>query len=368
MAKNRGVGISQLTIYDLQFAICNRRPSRRAFTLVELLVVITIIGILAALITAAAAGAMKRAQQARIKVEVDQIAQALQTSGSFPPNCQIDDVDFTPGGDTTMEPLDESQVLTDLKRYLKQAFPRSREPESLLRALVGDTAVGNANGDVLKGGMSAGEAVVFWLGGFSSDPKYPISGEGGPSYSIENLPSSVTPVQADPIESRKWVFPFAVGRLEPRTADKFFDESNGRYIVYNDPQGPSDAKRRINFWQYVPAGSEQPYLYFDASRHPASAAFDPPAATALSPTPLDVHSLKKRSESASANVLVEFCNKDKFQILHCGVDGEWGNFEPMSLAHTTLDNMLFFPEGPFTGEVADTITNFSEGTLEASQP
>ena len=40
--------------------------------------------------------------------------------------------------------------------------------------------------DSLHGGMTAGEALVFWLGGFSSDPKYPISGEGGPSYRIHD--------------------------------------------------------------------------------------------------------------------------------------------------------------------------------------
>ena len=51
---------------------------RAAFTLVELLVVITIIGILAALITVAAVGALKTAQQTRIKVEINQIAMAIR--------------------------------------------------------------------------------------------------------------------------------------------------------------------------------------------------------------------------------------------------------------------------------------------------
>jgi hypothetical protein len=83
----------------------------------------------------------------------------------------------------------------------------------------------------------------------------------------------------------------------------------------------------------------------------------------------DIHAIKQKSGSANAAVPIEFCNRDKFQILHAGLDDEWGNFEPMSLAHTPLAEMLLYSDGPFTGEVADTIVNFSDNTtLEASQP
>lgn len=356
------------------------QPTRVAFTLVELLVVITIIGILAALITAAGAGALKRAQQARIKTEVDQLAMALQTykdnAGSYPPNCQVDDTNLNVEAATSTEPINETQVLNDLKRHLKQAFPRHREPPELLAALAGLGASGGPN---LPGGMSAGEALVFWLGGFSSDPKYPISGEGGPSYQIPGL-GQATNNQLDPVESRKWIYPFELARLQPRNSDKYFDPSQNRFLEYtitipgqnnNNPQF-----RRINFWQYVPGKSEQPLLYFDTSRHEPEAAFDPPAATNLSPTPLHVHAVKMKSESAGAALGIQFANRDKFQIVHCGIDDEWGEeaFEMMSI-HGVLakgkivpDDVLVFPDGPFTGDAADTITNFAEGTLEASQP
>jgi hypothetical protein len=208
---------------------------------------------------------------------------------------------------------------------------------------------------------------VFWLSGVSSDPKLPFSGEGGPSYSIPSL-GDPNNYQLDPIESRKWVFPFDVSRLQPRLPDGYFDQSKGRFIEYTVRINGVDQFRRINFWQYVPPKATQPYLYFDASRHPAAPAFDPPAATDLSSAPLDVHAIKRRSESTAAEVAVEFCNRDKFQILHAGVDDIWGNFEPMSLAHSNLNEMTFYPDGPFTGDVADTLSNFSEGTLEDAQP
>lgn len=355
------------------------QPTRVAFTLVELLVVITIIGILAALITAAGAGALKRAQQARIKTEVDQLAMALQTykdtAGSYPPNCQTDDSGDAPDPATGDEPLNETQVLTDLKRHLKQAFPRHRESENLLRVLVGLPAVGGDAANyqrLLAGGMTSGEALVFWLGGFSSDPKYPISGEGGPSFRIDNLSSPATPDTADPIESRKWVYPFEIARLQPRNSENYFDTSEDRFIVYTVNINGVNQQRRINFWQYTPSKSEQPLLYFDVSRHEPSAATDPPAATRLNPSALHVHAIKSRSESAGAIPPIQFANKGKFQILHAGIDDEWGEdaFEQMSV-HELQDNWadyLLFPDGPFTGDVADTITNFSEGTLEASQP
>jgi prepilin-type N-terminal cleavage/methylation domain-containing protein len=387
----------QFTICNSQFAICDRSSApRRGFTLVELLVVITIIGILASLILVAANGALKRAHQAQIKTELDQLDMAIQhsrdNSGSYPPNCQTDGA----GG-----PLDENQAFTDLKRYMKQAFPRSRESDNLLRLLVGLTADSNSADQSdyprpLSGGITAGEAVVFWLGGFSSDPKYPISGDGGPAYDITS--SSIGNLQNRTLEplGRKWVFPFATTRLLPRKdSDNYFDESTKRYIEYTSPITINGVRqlRRINFWQYVPAKSVQPYLYFDASRHQPDIASDPPAATATTGLGagglgLQVYAIKKAADSANSTLPVQYANADKYQILHAGIDDEWDDDDPMATAigglksfgrmsyqglkakgigSPTQSDFLVYPTGPFTGEAADTIVNFSESTLAGSQ-
>jgi prepilin-type N-terminal cleavage/methylation domain-containing protein len=349
---------------------------RAGFTLIELLVVITIIGILVALLTVAAVGALRSARQAEIKAEINQMDEALveykNKTTAFPPNAQTDDTDDSMSNEPANAPLRESQILSDIKRHLKLAFPRHQESDNLIRALAGLPAKGNDAGNYpqpLEGGMSAGEALVFWLGGFSADPRYPISGEGGPSYRIDNLSSGVNPFAADPIENRPWVFPFEVGRLGPRTDENYFDETDGRFIEYRVPIKGQLQRRRINFWQYLPRNSEQPYLYFDTSRHEPTPEFDPRASTA-STTDLHVHALKKANASANAALAIQFVEPEKFQILHCGLDDAWGvEFEQMSLEDSTPAEILLYPNGPFTGESADTIVNFTTETkLEDAQP
>ena len=346
---------------------------RTAFTLVELLVVITIIGILAALITVAAVAALKSSRRTEIKAEINQIDggfnELKNKTNAFPPNCQTDD---------TSGPISEATALADLKRYMKIAFPRHQESDVLLARLVGidyNTGKSIGAGKPLAGGLSAGEAVVFWLGGFSSDPKYPISGAGGPAYPISGF-SQPTNYTLDPIESRKWVFPFHVDRLVPRGSDGYFDSASTRYFEYSLNADGTGQKYRINLWQYTPRKLDQPYLYFDTSRYAPSNATDPPAATALSglsgntTDPMYVYAFKKQNPTwSSTNTSVpalSYINPDKFQIIHCGINDRWADeFKKMSCALVNTNNpndYMLYPNGPFTGDISEAIVNFTTET------
>ena len=129
---------------------------RSGFTLVELLVVIIIIAILAALAVPAVMQATVRAQNARIKTEIDMLHQAIMQYkneyGSFPPA-----VDFDAAGNPGR-----------VNKHIQRIFPRT--PAAFLLNAV-------ASGNVLPK-----NALVGWLTGYTDDPTNPmgiVSGSGG---------------------------------------------------------------------------------------------------------------------------------------------------------------------------------------------
>jgi prepilin-type N-terminal cleavage/methylation domain-containing protein len=355
------------------------RQKLRGFTLVELLVVITIIGILASLITVAVVGAIKHARLAAVKAEMDEIDAGFQVLKSkyaeYPPNCELSG--------------DFNRRFTNFKRYLLQIAPRHREPEKLLARIMGGVDTSDPYfPKALIRGMSPSEAIVFWLGGFSDDPNYPISGHGGPSYVIPEYGDSQNRT-LDPIESRKWILPFDVTRLGPRADDGYFDDprlmSDQRHVEYF----LNGKWRRINFWHYRPRNSEQPYLYFDVSR--GSPTLDTDVGSSSSPEIYPIKQVHER-DARGAPLSFKFVNQGKFQLLHSGFDGAWGDPithlaiygllpqtkypGPESQNYLRLDidadgkispeerqGMIVYPDGPWLDDLPDTIVNFTTGTI-----
>jgi prepilin-type N-terminal cleavage/methylation domain-containing protein len=154
------------------------RRTRHGFTLVEILVVIVIIGILAGLAIPAAQGVIKKANNTAIKVEIDLLGQALEAyklrHGNYPP-------DFS----------DWAKV----ERHFRKAFPQIADDE--LKILAQFTHLDRDFRRVPSGSttdprttpavyshyrqcIDPAEALVFALGGFSSDSRRPFTGPGGP--------------------------------------------------------------------------------------------------------------------------------------------------------------------------------------------
>ncbi|HYO24358.1 MAG TPA: prepilin-type N-terminal cleavage/methylation domain-containing protein [Lacipirellulaceae bacterium] len=332
---------------------------RRGFTLTELLVVIAIIGVLAALITAAAINALRNARQARIVLEIKNMSTAIENFksdfGAYPPNAM-----------NNATAAMTRRIIPDFERMAKKAFPQIDPAElDVFRALAStnySTAI--VTDSTVRGGMSAAEALYFWLGGFSSDPKYPLSGPGGPSFLVSD---------GEVLENRQRRYEFPLEQLGPKT-DGELDDTLVRYVEYTITVNGTAQQRRINLWTYAPAGSTKAYVYFDASRYkpgqydmPAYDASDFPDEAVIFPV-AQLRTGLKEATGATADLV--FANNRKFQILHAGLDDAWGeNFAALGQQPNVSDStdVITFPEGPFLGEVADTLSNFTDGAIADSQ-
>jgi prepilin-type N-terminal cleavage/methylation domain-containing protein len=120
----------------------------RGFTLTELLVVIGIMAVLAALVTPAVLRARSSARNAAIKAEIDMLHMAIMNYkneyGSFPPcnDIGIPNVNGPAG------------------KHLRRLFPRCPDVATQFAA-VGNVVINPSN------------AIVVWLSGYTSDPTNP---------------------------------------------------------------------------------------------------------------------------------------------------------------------------------------------------
>jgi prepilin-type N-terminal cleavage/methylation domain-containing protein len=134
-----------------------------AFTLVELLVVIGIIAVLAALVTPAVMRAQASARNAAIKAEIDMLHMAIMNYkneyGSFPPA------------------ISGTAAALPAARHLQRLFPRcpkdpTQNPSVNVPQQLAAAFPTNANPKAI----TPMNAIAFWLSGFSDDPMQPMTG------------------------------------------------------------------------------------------------------------------------------------------------------------------------------------------------
>lgn len=271
---------------------------RQAFTLVELLVVIVIIGILIALLVPTIGSALTAARNAEMALELSNIAQAVEKYrmdiGAYPP-------DFA-----NPDPLvDTQQMTTHLARKFRYRNPQDQSSLNIQ-------------------GLDPAEALVFWLSGFSKDPKFPLARR-------EAL--DPTDVNSRPIKSEAPFFEFDQSRLIDKDGD--------------------------GYPEYYPANSEAPFVYIRHDNYGVEGSDGSFVANAIpilngNLAPVYAYAV----ELATGASVKRFSEAEKYQILCAGMDSEFG------------PGLAVFPDGLGYAEAdEDNITNFSGGkTLQDSIP
>ena len=288
---------------------------RSAFTLVELLVVMTIIGILVGLLIPTIRGVMMRAEVTRIVMEIKQLESGLEAYkkhlDDYPP-------DFT-------NPL-------LVVRHARKVFPRiiDHDINVLLFRAYGNVNVNNVTNmtkkptNIEKWNIDPAEALVFWLQGFSEEVTRPFSGPGGP--------------------------------FNPKVLAKTAQRNTGSYEF--DGTRLFRADDGDIYPIYLPKGFELPYVFFDSRSY----SYLGPGGIPRYPHP----AVKKRAlyhrqmtgvlKPYRSSVTNEFwTNQKTFQIMSAGIGDELGGTE---------GNPRFYPSGRnFDRGDKNNITNFSGGQL-----
>jgi prepilin-type N-terminal cleavage/methylation domain-containing protein len=348
---------------------------RSGFTLVELLIVIVIIGMLVALVSYAAAGAMKTAKQGAITFELNELNRGLlaykDERGAYPPCFASDPANA----------VQQARIM----RHLSTAFPRYRSDangngvfneyadfrQEVLTATI--DPVFPSGRDINN--LDQGEALVFWLGG---------------------LPSRFTDANQTGTTAGKHLIGFAKDQLRPFQHE---DAMTGQ--PQRTDQFPFDPSRLFDsdndgWYEYVPKGVQlvaatpAPYVYFDATSYKG---WYPPASPGPPGTTVNVPIFAYPSTAVTPNrglgtnaVLwgaawpmwedaptgtnqAAWEQPDAFQIICCGLDGMYSGS-----GGTAATGPVTFPDVPDDAAgvidfqpILDNLTSFSESTIQTER-
>ena len=330
----------------------NLKVARNAFTLVEMLVVIVIIGILVGLTAATLGPARVAARNGAINAEIKQLDMDLQNYknefGELPPTfIDINIVEET--GDDSAFQGRQDDARNAVIRHLRKAFPRY-VPGEIRRRTGAFPPVLDPNPDGLRDNLDGtgddydgfandvyyaynrtidprlfdpASALVFWLGGLPEQVPA-VGGQWIPAgfHSDPQMPFKTDTPRKEPL------FKFKAERV-------VLQETH--YSIPGDNTSPPTSR----YLRYYPDKVEAPYVYFRARRRNAPAGqpwqygyVEPPADPngvviqnafyhAIIGEDLGICVPYKDSVPTPSGAL-QWRNQETYQIIAAGLDGEFG--------------------------------------------
>ena len=307
---------------------------RSAFTLVELMVSITVIGLLVGILLVAVAPAFKRAGEAAIQFEMKQIETCIEKFktkyGFYPPSfVRIQNPGDLDGNGTPNQPADCALALLP---YLNRIAPNHQElagvggganPPS--RLVTWYVEVGQHIG------YDHGDDLVFWLSGICKNKQFPLT-DGADGTSIATFQNTC---------------PSAFDREGGPEREVFYDFKSGQLVV--EPAGM--VTQVAHYTQ--PRGKEAEFLYIDANSY----GYGPSL-----PTPIAYDGYHVLEVAGPPVRYYE--NPERFQLVTFGMDGLPGNSPSGNPSQWAVrDSSSGTPQlsDPIDREAEDNLANFLDG-------
>ena len=355
--------------------------TRRAFTLVEILVVVVIISILAALVTVAVAGAMRAAKRAAIATEMSQIAMALERYkaefGEYPPD-MFDDAVLVRHVKKRWPRLDWTKTET-LLRQASVPFPGESgswdtrnwnnmpmlEREAwLIKRSIGFTYGCDVGFLRAPHPHASIGALALWLGGFPNsdghfsgffaDPECPFISNGPPVYDNMvfydmQLGNNARFVRTGLPDRIGGPYPPGSGGGGGGTPRDFVPligvEINGHFLPFHYFRGKTGGGHDAYLFGAAPGQVKQGYLGLETHEE---ISWSVPYA--------------ESTTIVEGNTVIKWKNPTTYQLIHPGLDGKFSVIRPRTDgAYPPVESLRVINTGAgLLQEDLDNITNISD--------